>query len=74
MYPARLRQPQYAGHCQVRLVSSIGTIRFNTRQIFLSGVLAGERIALEEIDDGIWNVLLFDRLLGRLDERSGCIF
>lgn len=73
VYPSKLPEPQYEGHCQVRLVSSIGTIRFNNTQIFLSGVLAGEHIALEEIDDGIWNVLFFDRLLGRLDQRSGHI-
>jgi putative transposase len=72
-YPARLPVPAYAGHCTVRLVSSIGTIRINNIQIFVSGVLAGEHVALEEVADGIWNVLFFDRLLGKFDERSGHI-
>jgi len=72
-YPSRLQSPEYAGHCTVRLVSSIGTIRLKNIQIFISGVLAGERVALEEVDDGIWNLLFFDRLIGKFDERSGRI-
>lgn len=69
-YPERLASPQYAGHAEVRLVSSAGTIRWKSVPIFLSSVLAGEYVALEEVDDGIWNVLFFDRLIGKLDERN----
>jgi hypothetical protein len=35
----------------------------------LSGVLAHEQVALEEVDDGIWSVFFYNTLLGRLDER-----
>lgn len=68
--PTRLPAPEYAGHCEVRLVSSQGTFRFKDRQIFLSAVLAGERIALEEVDDGIWNILFFNTLIGKLDQQD----
>jgi putative transposase len=71
LYPQRLPKPEYAGHCQVRLVSAVGAIRFKKIPIFISSVLAGEYVALEEIDDGIWNVLFFDRQLARYDQRSG---
>ncbi len=33
----------------------------------------GEYIALEEIDDGLWNILFYTTLLGRFDEASGRI-
>ena len=33
--------------------------------------LNGERIGLEAIDDGIWNIIYYTTLLGRLDERTG---
>lgn len=72
-YPSRLPEPQYDSHCEVRRVSTAGAIRFANTQIFLSSVLAGEHIGLEEIDDGIWNVLFFDHVLGRLDQPSGHI-
>ena len=69
-YPERLPTPAYAGHCQVRRVSSDGTFGFDARHLFLSTVLAGEAIALEEVDDGVWNILFFDHLLGKYDQRS----
>jgi putative transposase len=69
-YPERLPKPEYPGHCSVRRVSSDGTFGFDAMHIFLSTVLAGESIALEEVDDGIWNVLFFNHLLGKYDQRS----
>jgi hypothetical protein len=33
-------------------------------------VLTAEHVGLEEIDDGVWNLLFGEVLLGRLDERS----
>lgn len=68
--PARLHPPEYPGHCEVRLVSSLGALRFKTHQIFLSEVLSGQYVALEEVDDGIWNVSFFNTVLGKLDERD----
>lgn len=45
-------------------------IKFNGRWLFVSEVLEREYVALEEIDDGVWNLLFYRMLLGRLDERS----
>lgn len=72
-YPEQLPEPQYAAHMEVRLVSDIGTFSFRTRIRFLSNALAGERIGMEEVDDGIWNIVYFRTLLGRLDERNKTI-
>ncbi|MGH9463560.1 MAG: hypothetical protein ACRD1X_20340 [Vicinamibacteria bacterium] len=45
----------------------------HARQQFLSQALSGHDIALEEVQDGIWNILFYDTLLGRLDELNETI-
>jgi len=37
--------------------------------LFLSGALAGEDVAFEEVDDGLWTVYFATLALGRYDER-----
>ena len=69
-YPARIAPPDYPGHCEVRRVSTAGTFRLYAGQYFLSHALDGELIGLEEVDDGLWNILYYDTLLGRFDERT----
>ncbi len=68
--PARLPAPAYPGHYLVRRVSTAGTFRFQTRQLFISDTLLQEDIALEETADGIWSIYFYDVLLARLDERD----
>jgi hypothetical protein len=36
----------------------------------VSAALAGEPVAFEEVDDGIWTVTFATVVLGRLDERQ----
>ena len=71
--PARCPKPQYPGHVEVRKVSTTGAIKFKARPLFVSAVLAGEYVGLEEVDDGLWSLLFDTVLLGRLDERSWTI-
>jgi putative transposase len=66
--PYRLPEPEYANHFEVRRVQSTGIIKFRGRVRFISEVLEGETVGLEESDDGIWSVYFYARLLGRLDE------
>lgn len=66
--PSRLIEPEYAGHCEVRKVSPNGTISFKGRPLFLSEALAGEIVALEEIDDALWSIHFYGLLLRRFDE------
>jgi putative transposase len=68
--PESLASPEYAGHFEVRRVTSNGVIKFRNDWLFLSETLEGESVALEEIDDGIWSVWFYRLLLGRYDERS----
>jgi len=69
-YPERLTPPCYPAHVEVRRVSTAGTFRLRSRQPFLSQVLRGEDVGLEEVGDGIWNIVYYRTLLGKIDERT----
>ncbi|HEY0779762.1 MAG TPA: integrase core domain-containing protein [Gemmatirosa sp.] len=69
-YPARLPEPEYPGHFEVRYVSRDGGVRWHNRWVNVSHVRAEEYVGLEEIDDGIWSVYFDPVLLGRVDERD----
>lgn len=72
-FPSRITPPTYPGHFEVRRVSSAGTFRLHNGQQFLSQALNNEMIGLEEVQDGVWNVLYYETLLGRFDERTRTI-
>ena len=71
LYPDRILPAEYPGHFEVRRVSNAGHFIINGCHRFLSQALKGEYIGLEAIDDGIWNIIYYTTLLGRLDERAG---
>jgi hypothetical protein len=72
-YPTRLEPPHYPGHFELRLVSNAGHFRMGSQQHFISHALRGDHVGLEPIDDGLWNILYYNTLLGRLSERTGKI-
>jgi transposase InsO family protein len=72
-YPEHRTHPHYPSHMEIRRVSTAGTFRLLSRQPFLSHALGGEDIALEEVGDGIWNIVYYSTLLGKIDERSSRI-
>jgi transposase InsO family protein len=69
-YPARLADPAYPGHFEVRYVSGNGGVRWHNQWVNVSHVLAEEYVGLEEVDDGVWSVYFGPVLLGRFDERD----
>jgi hypothetical protein len=71
--PSRLPPLEYPGHCELRRVSAVGTVSWRNRPLFLSEALAGEPVAFEAVDDGIWTVFFASVALGRFDERHGRI-
>lgn len=68
--PATLPKPEYPGHCEVRQVRANGILYFKNQQIFLSELLIGQDVALEEIADGVWSIYFYTLLLARLDVRT----
>jgi len=71
VYPERRPAPAYPGHMEVRRISTGGTFSWHGRPLFVTEILRGEDIGLEEVDDGIWNLVYYRTLLGRIDVRSG---
>lgn len=70
LLPSVLPTPEYPGYAEVRRVSSGGSIHFKGHEVFVSSVLARESVSLTEVDDGLWSVHFYERLLGRVDERD----
>ena len=69
IFPARLPDIEYPGHYQLRRVQIHGDIGFAKRAIFLSEVLAGEVVGLEEQQDG-WRIWLGPLQLGWLENKQ----
>lgn len=66
-YPCALREPAYGPDCAVRRVRSNGEIRWAGELIFVSEVLIGEPVAVEEPEAGDWRVRFGDLELGFID-------
>jgi len=69
-YPEQIPKPEYPGHFEVRSVHHGGEIKWRGRHLFISEVLHGERVGLEEYDDGLWALYFGTVLLARFDERD----
>src|SRR5262249_26830321 len=67
--PSRLPRVEYPGHLEVRLVSSNGCVSWDGAPQFVTTALAGEYVAFEEIDDGIWTLRFTTMALARYDAR-----
>jgi putative transposase len=67
--PTRLPPLEYPGHWELRRVSPIGQVSWGGQLLFLSGALAGEDVAFEEVEEGFWTVYFATLALGRYDER-----
>jgi putative transposase len=77
--PSKRRMPQRIGTYDyplnnlVRRVSRCGTIRVFGNQVFVSQTLNEEYVALEEIDDGIYDMFFCFYLIGRYELRTNTI-
>jgi transposase InsO family protein len=67
--PRRLPPLDYPGHAEVRRVDKIGYVSWR-QPLYVSAALAGEDVAFEEVDDGIWTVTFATVVLGRFAERQ----
>jgi putative transposase len=72
-FPERMPTIEYPAHLEVRLVSKIGSIKFNDRSFFLGSALSHRRVGLEAVDEGIWSIQFGTFELARLNERTGGI-
>lgn len=70
-YLERPTPPTYPAALEIRRVSTCGAISWAGRALFVTELLRGEDVACEEVADGIWNIVYYQTLLGRLDLRTG---
>jgi putative transposase len=68
--PTRLPALDYPKHWEPRLVSANGMIGWRNRPAFLSAALAGETVAFDEVDDGVWTVHFATMPIARWLERE----
>lgn len=66
-YPCKLREPMYGDDCAVRRVRSNGEIKWAGDLIFVSQVLVGEPVGIDETEGGEWRVRYADVELGFID-------
>lgn len=69
--PERVPKPEYPAHCIIRRVRANGMLYFSDRSIFLSELLVGQDVALEEIADGVWSLYFYKLLLARFSAADG---
>ncbi len=71
--PKRIGTYDYPLHALVRRVSRCGTIRVIGKQIFVSQTLNEEYVALEELDEGIYDLFFCFYQIGRYELKTNCI-
>ena len=62
-----LPEIDYPMHDRDALVTACGRICMHRKKINISTVMAGQRLGLKEVDDGIWVVSFMDYDLGYID-------
>jgi putative transposase len=72
-FPERLPEVEYAPGWQTRQVRPSGQIKWKGQSVYVTRALAGERIGLEPVEDGVWMAYFAKQSLGIFDERIGKI-
>jgi transposase InsO family protein len=68
--PERVPEPDYPAHAAVRKVRSNGEIKWRGDLVHISTALAGEAVAVEETQDGQWQVRFHARPIGLIDQKT----
>ena len=69
-YPARVPEPEYGSALLVRRVDCTGHFSWTHENVFLSEVLAGERVGLEAVDDRYYRIYFAAVALALFDSRQ----
>jgi len=70
-YPCTEREPEYGQDCAVRRVRGNGEIKWAGDLIFVSQVLVGEPVGIEQTTSGDWRVRYANIELGFIDSKRG---
>ncbi|WP_071873567.1 integrase core domain-containing protein [Atopomonas hussainii] len=69
-FPKKLPEMIYPSHIESALVGCSGVVRRRNIRIYVGHVLQHQTIGLEEICDGVWDVIFGPIILGRFDIRN----
>ena len=70
-FPNRIREYQYPSNMKVMNVTQNGSVRWRSYYwIYMTRALIGNRVAAEEIGNGIWKVFYRNVLLGYFNEKN----
>lgn len=69
-YPSVLPELEYPCYFELHKVAHSGVIYALTGQVYISNILEGEIVGMEEIADGFWDVYFGPVRLGSFDERD----
>lgn len=72
-FPKVLPEVTYPAHFIERYVSFNGGMRYHSKRILVSQVLAGQRVGMEELDHGVFNVYFGPVLLGKWLYDKPCV-
>lgn len=64
--PAHIAAAQYPPQMETRMVRPDGMVKLNGRHVFVSEVLSGEQVGIEEVSTGVLSVHYYGFELGRL--------
>ena len=69
-FPSKLPEIEYPGHYRIISVSSNGHLYCFSGIVYAGHVLKGERVGIEEVQDGVWKVYFGPVYLGSFDQRD----
>ncbi len=69
-YPEKLLKLRYPSHIEAYVVDSCGVVNRGRLRIYAGYVLKREIVGLDNISEGVWDVILGPVVLGRFDEKD----
>ncbi len=69
-YHGQLPEPNYGPEIITRKVQTNGEFSWSGREAFLSETLRGETIGLRDLENGKWEILFLEKVLGTLEEST----
>ena len=72
-YPERITTPDYPSHMEVSRVNTAGNFQLRGNPHFLTHALCGEYVGLESVGEGLWNIVFYKTLIGRIDQQTGIV-
>ncbi|MDM3872687.1 IS481 family transposase [Porticoccus sp. W117] len=69
-FPSKLPELTYPDHFEVKKVRQSGVLYWNNGQLYVSHILQGDWVGMEEVDDGVWDLYYGPVRLGGFDVRQ----